>query len=511
MNPILDDSPAMAVFNGRLYVAFRSKDNTLYVSAVKVGADGYYNRIDTDNANGINGIKLQNNPAMAAFNGKLYIAFKANDESNKLYVTSSDDGMNFPKAKGYNDIRLQNSPAMAAFNGKLYIAFKSNDSMDKLYVTSSDDGTNFPEAKIKGTLQFTDSPAMATQSFIDTLHNVKFAVYGDMPYGVPYEGNDDDWLLRNHILPRLSESVNIPFVMHVGDIGRPGGTKTDKLYNSCTDAFRATTLTSWRVLNKPMFFTPGDNDWTDCSVEKLPKSDYKPLDELAKVKAQFFSAASNRDRANLKDFAQQDNYPENQMWSVDNILYITLHVVGSDNGFVEPTADDAEQRNVEARKREYATLVWILRAEEKMVLSSFSALVVTFHVDSFRGGSDNWECMSKNSNRYYRICGALKTAAITVKKPVLLVHGDTDAHCFRKYPMPEVPETSLWVLNAPGDYVLDADLVSFDKGNAVNPFSIVSLISGMSPSDKCVYSRRDGASRSTMAPLGTRRSRAVRP
>ncbi len=81
---------------------------------------------------------------MAAFNGRLYIAFKANDSSNTLYVTSSSDGVNWTTlAKGYSGITFQGSPTMTVFNNKLYIAFKANDSSNILYVTSSSDGVNW--------------------------------------------------------------------------------------------------------------------------------------------------------------------------------------------------------------------------------------------------------------------------------------------------------------------------------------------------------------------------------
>jgi hypothetical protein len=313
---------------------------------------------------------------------------------------------------------------------------------------------------------------------------VRFAVYGDMPYGAkvnPLEDRDDAQLLGDRILPRLSEIANLPFIFHVGDIGRPGGTPGGGLYNSCTDAFRASTRTSWSALNKPKFYTPGDNDWTDCNNDRLPTPRYNPLVELGKIGTQFFSADSNKDRANFSDFAQQTDYPENQMWSLNDILYITLHVVGSRNGVVPPDKEDAANRNREAANRENATVSWIGQARTKMAASSFAALVIAFHVDPFK---PDWKCWTSGGD-YGRICNALKDAAITVQKPVLLVHGDTNAHCLRKY---ETPNTSLWVLNAPGDFnSLDADIVSFDKTNISNPFSVVSLISGSSPSSICDY------------------------
>jgi hypothetical protein len=155
----LQDSPAMAAFNGRLYIAFRANDgsNNLYVTS---SSDGYTFQSP---AVRYSGIKLQGSPAMAAFNGRLYIAFRANDSSNTLFVTSSSDGYNFQSpAVGYSGIKFQGSPAMAAFNGRLYIAFRANDSSNTLFVTSSSDGYTFqsPAVGYSG-IALQDSPTMA--------------------------------------------------------------------------------------------------------------------------------------------------------------------------------------------------------------------------------------------------------------------------------------------------------------------------------------------------------------
>ncbi|OBQ09394.1 MAG: hypothetical protein AN482_11755, partial [Anabaena sp. LE011-02] len=61
----------------------------------------------TTPAKGYPGITFQGSPTMTVFNNKLYIAFKANDSSNTLYVTSSSDGVNWTTpAKGYPGIVL---------------------------------------------------------------------------------------------------------------------------------------------------------------------------------------------------------------------------------------------------------------------------------------------------------------------------------------------------------------------------------------------------------------------
>jgi hypothetical protein len=137
---LIGSAPAMASFNNRVYVAFQANDptNKLFVTSAADGVNF------TSPAVGYPGILIGSAPAMAAFNGRLYVAFQANDSSHKLFVTSSADGVNFTSpAVGYPGILIGSAPAMAAFNGRLYVAFQANDSSHKLFVTSSADGVNF--------------------------------------------------------------------------------------------------------------------------------------------------------------------------------------------------------------------------------------------------------------------------------------------------------------------------------------------------------------------------------
>ncbi len=83
----------------------------------------------------------------------------------------------------------------------------------------------------------------------------------------------------------------------------------------------------------------------------------------------------------------------------------------------------------------------------------------------------------------------MQTLAANLDKPVLLVHGDTNAYCFdQPFPVGKTPK--LWRLNAPGDFkVIDASLISFDPSNSSKPFEVTGLLSGKEPPQICDYSR----------------------
>ena len=126
-----------------LFTAFKSNDssNELLVTSTADGATwpSSPSCIYTNN-------QTSASPAMTLFQGKLYIAFKSNDSSNKLLVTSSVDGVTWPSACVYANNQTSTGPAIAVFQEKLYIVFKSNDSSNKLLITSSADGASWPSS-----------------------------------------------------------------------------------------------------------------------------------------------------------------------------------------------------------------------------------------------------------------------------------------------------------------------------------------------------------------------------
>jgi hypothetical protein len=61
-------------------------------------------------------------PALAAFNGKLYVAWKGKDTDQRLLVSSSADGVNWSAQVQAPSGSTSTSPALAAFDGKLYVA-----------------------------------------------------------------------------------------------------------------------------------------------------------------------------------------------------------------------------------------------------------------------------------------------------------------------------------------------------------------------------------------------------
>jgi len=152
INQASGSAPSLAVFNGRLYVAFianNSGQNVLVCSS----ADGMswepLNGAGETNPD-INQASNGSAPSLAGFNGRLYVAFIANNSGQNVLVCSSADGKTFLPLNGagetnpdINQASNGSAPSLAAFNRRLYVAFIANNSGQNVLLCSSADGETF--------------------------------------------------------------------------------------------------------------------------------------------------------------------------------------------------------------------------------------------------------------------------------------------------------------------------------------------------------------------------------
>ena len=169
---LMGSKPALATFvptclpqscNGSLYVAFRADDTThsLFVTSSPTGTN-------FPPATPSPGVTIGSAPGMAQFNGQLFVAFQADDASHQLFVTSSPTGTVFPHATPHSNITLGGAPAMTVFNSQLFLAFQANDINHHLFVASSTDGVNWPDATYIPNIHIGSDPAMTV--FNDVLY-----------------------------------------------------------------------------------------------------------------------------------------------------------------------------------------------------------------------------------------------------------------------------------------------------------------------------------------------------
>jgi len=220
-----------------------------------------------------------------------------------------------------------------------------------------------------------------------------FGVMGDVPYR---DGEEAPFL---EMIERMNAEP-LAFVVHVGDIKGTG---------RCSDEVYARRKAQFERSAHPFMYTPGDNEWTDC--RDPANGAFDPLERLAKLRAVFFADAHSMGRRRITAEAQP-GLPENRLWQHANVVFVTIHVVGSNNNRAYNAAGDRD-----ADARDAANLAWLQVAGDRA--RAARALVVLGQANLWWGRKGTFE-------RYREALAAL---AQSLHRPVLFVHGDT--HLYR--------------------------------------------------------------------------------
>lgn len=317
-----------------------------------------------------------------------------------------------------------------------------------------------------GTILFTLNQLIANAFAADA---IEFIVLGDIPYS---QGEFESLKYIGDVI----QAGGYPFVVHYGDV-KSGGDK-------CSDAVLLKSKKAiYGLLEGRVFYTPGDNDWTDCDREKAGKFD--EMERLARLREIFYAAEDLPSVPNWRINRQQPDYRENAQWRYGGVQFVTLHIVGTDNGRHEIKQSDEKAALKAVDARDMANLAWLDEAFEKARQDGAQALVAIMH-----GDPDEFEHRDQRSrpctvqepvlcNPYLTFLQRLTTRANAFDKPVLLVHGSTNRFCLDTG-FGGWRANKLWRLNGPGDFVdIDAAVVRFDP-DVKTPFQVHGLLSGNS-------------------------------
>jgi hypothetical protein len=75
-------------------------------------------------------------PAMAALGRDLFIVWRG--DSHRMHISGSRDGEKWSTGKPINQLdSTPEAPAVAAFEGKLFVAFRANDPSNSIFITSN--------------------------------------------------------------------------------------------------------------------------------------------------------------------------------------------------------------------------------------------------------------------------------------------------------------------------------------------------------------------------------------
>lgn len=317
-----------------------------------------------------------------------------------------------------------------------------------------------------------DKPISSNNETIST----SFIAYGDMPYYV-----------KNYpIYEALIKNINLiepSLVIHTGDASHPSDctNETIDLMHDYMNSFDA-----------PLLFALGDNDWTDC-----PKSDFNSIERLNYYRQTHFSSNSTLGAQPLKVSNQNElGYPENMRFKKDNIGFITVHVVGSQNNMIK--SDLEKMREFSSRNK--VNLTWL--EESFNVLSDTDAIVVTLHANMIKKKRNPLRKLASTIKKdlklalsyktyktlyeditikvpyytfklpYRDIGGSIQKHSFNYKKPVLILHGDTHRHNILK-PTENFPY--LHVIETFGTPRIKAIEIAI-RPKSKNPFKVEQII-----------------------------------
>ena len=153
-------------------------------------------------------------------------------------------------------------------------------------------------------------------------------LFGDMPYNA----------LGKSQYPALLADINrahVAFSVHDGDL-KAGGD------GPCSDSLYYSALAYFNTLERPLIFTTGDNDWTDCwgRYGAGTKPFFDPEERLNFERVLFFSTDRSLGQHTLKLTRQTaEGYPENQRWVRGPVVFLTANVQGSNDNYPYPDTD----------------------------------------------------------------------------------------------------------------------------------------------------------------------------
>ncbi|MDP2904453.1 MAG: metallophosphoesterase [Methylovulum sp.] len=234
------------------------------------------------------------------------------------------------------------------------------------------------------------------------------ALIGDFPY------SEEKLPEAQNLMEDLNAHTELSFIIHDGDF--KGGSVP------CDDKIYADRLATFNQSKHPLFFIFGDNEWTDC--HRTAAGSYSPFERLALLRSQFanYSEQTSLGETKLPLKRQNEAFPENIRWSQDGVMFVGLHIPGSNNGL--STADlYLDQAKAEYKLRNAANLKWLRRSFAIATNANSAGIMVTIQANP-------WDFIPATGlTGFEDFLVALEEETRKFGKPVVLVHGDS--HYFR--------------------------------------------------------------------------------
>jgi hypothetical protein len=214
------------------------------------------------------------------------------------------------------------------------------------------------------------------------------AVLGDVPYSSTAESKYDNMIANINAGSPL-------FSVHVGDIG-PGSAST------CTKAKIDKETARFDTFTRPLVYTPGDNEWTDCGSASLTQLSY--------IRSTVFRGSGTRSRGKTTltlESQGPSGYPENARWRQGPVTFATLHMVGSSDNYSHRSEFDP---------RRAATITWLRQTFAQAKARGDKGIVLLSQIDP--------KFSDPSSTAYKSMYNAVREETLNFAGQVLYVHGD---------------------------------------------------------------------------------------
>ena len=195
----------------------------------------------------------------------------------------------------------------------------------------------------------------------------RIGVFGDMPYIAGYKDPMPVLKAYRNLLDDIN-AHDAAFVVHVGDI-------TNGPY--CGDSVLNVRYQEFQSLEHPVVYLFGDNEWTDCR-----RGGFDPLERLARLR-QIFTAGNlslgkhPMPLTRQSEDARYSAYRENVRWMKGGVMFVGLHVPGSNNNWGPDSAHPSD----EYVARNQANLAWLRTAFDIAERDSMRAVAIFMQAD----------------------------------------------------------------------------------------------------------------------------------
>ncbi|MCC5929767.1 MAG: metallophosphoesterase [Cyclobacteriaceae bacterium] len=229
-----------------------------------------------------------------------------------------------------------------------------------------------------------------------------FYAIGDVPYH-----NPEDFDRLDNMIEHLN-AQSPGFTVHVGDIKSGSSLCSDDYYQEIYQRFIQ--------FKHPFFYTPGDNEWTDC--DRPLCGEYDPMERLDKIREIFFSEGVPMTNAGQMPAQSQsresgyEKFAENALWQYGGVVFGTLHIVGSNNNLFP----NHEAKLAEYQERNTANLYWLERIFQEAENKKPLGVVIFLHAALRYFQAEN--------NGFSDITRVLQEKTLAFGKPVLVIYGD---------------------------------------------------------------------------------------